>query len=75
MESFRQEVWSCCDFPEFTKLDEDIPITSKQYYSLKRAWLGKPVKTRDPRVTDDLLRTWGMTSWKQYVLDRYLTNY
>ena len=69
----QEEVWTAHDFP--TGIDNEFAITNAQYQSLKQNWIGTPVKPRDPRVTDKLLRPWGMNSWKQYVLDRYLTNY
>lgn len=72
--SFIQEdIWTAHDFP--AEKEKDVAITPAQYQSLKHSWIGTPVKPRDPRVTDQLLRSWGMHSWKQYVLDRYLTNY
>ena len=69
----REDVWTAHDFP--SEIAKDIPITYAQYQSLKKSWIGTPVTARDSRVTDKLLRSWGMRSWKQYVLDRYLTNY
>ncbi|DBA74897.1 TPA: hypothetical protein ACH3X2_009229 [Trebouxia sp. C0005] len=69
----REDVWTAHDFP--TEIDKDLAITHTQYQSLKQNWIGTPVKPRDPRVTDKVLRSWGMRSWKQHVLDRYLTNY
>ena len=71
--TFEEEIWTAGDFPE--ELVKDFAITHKQYQTLKLNWIGTPVKPRDPRATDKLLRSWGMRSWKQYVLDRYLTNY
>lgn len=73
MASDQQDVWTAADFPP--DLYKEFPITSELYRSLQQRWTGTPVKPRDPRVTDQILRDWGMTSWKQYVLDRYLTNY
>ena len=69
----REDIWTADDFP--TEIDKDFAITHAQYQSLKQNWIGTAVKPRDPRVTDKVLRSWGMRSWKQYVLDRYLTNY
>ncbi|DBA90352.1 TPA: hypothetical protein ACH3X1_003634 [Trebouxia sp. C0004] len=69
----REDIWTADDFP--TEIDTDFAVTHAQYQSLKHNWLGSAVKPRDPRVTDKVLRSWGMRSWKQYVLDRYLTNY
>lgn len=71
--SLQGTIWTPCDFP--AQLDQDLPITYGGYQSLKQHLLGKRVKTRDARVTDALLKSWGMTSWKQYVLDQYLSTY
>jgi hypothetical protein len=65
--SFTQEgVWTAQDFP--TEVDEQYPITQVQYQALKLHWIGTPVISRDPRVTDQLLKSWGVRSWKEYVL-------
>lgn len=69
----REDIWTADDFP--TEINKDFVITQAQYQSLKQNWIGTAVKPRDPRVTDEVLRSWRMRSWKQYVLDRYLTNY
>lgn len=69
----QEEVWTAHDFR--TEIIQDFAVTHAQYLSLKQNWIGTPVKPRDPHVTDKLLRSWGMSPWKQYVLDRYLTNY
>ena len=69
----REDVWTADDFP--AEIYSEFAITHEQYQSLKQNWVGTAVKPRDPRVSDQLLRSWGMRSWKQYVLDRYLTNY
>jgi len=61
------------------EVDEQYPITHLQYEDLKLHlklhWVGIPVGSRDPRVTDQLLESWGLHSWKEYVLDQYLNNY
>ena len=69
----KEDVWTAYDFP--AELDQDLAITHTQYQSLKQNWIGTAVKLRDPRVTDKLLKSLGMRSWQQYVLDRYLTKY
>ena len=69
----RKDVWTAYDFP--TEIHNDFAITHQQYQSLKQHWMGTAVKPRDPHMTDELLKSWGMRSWKHYVLDRYLTNY
>ncbi|KAL0024203.1 hypothetical protein WJX77_007681 [Trebouxia sp. C0004] len=69
----REDVWTVHDFP--AEIDKDFPISPAAYQALKKHWIGTPVKPRDPRVTEKLLRSWGMRSWKQYVLDQYLSNY
>ncbi len=69
----REDVWTVHDFP--AKVDKDFPISPAAYQALKKHWIGTPVKPRDPRVTEKLLRSWGMRFWKQYVLDQYLSNY
>lgn len=71
----REDIWTWSDFPIYTALDKDFVITLVQYEALKASMLGTKVKTRDQRVTDEILQSWGMTCWKEYVLDRILTNY
>lgn len=72
--SFVQEgVWAAHDFP--AEVDQSYPINQKEYQALKQRWIGTPVEARDPCVTDKLLRSWGLRSWKQYVLDQHLSNF
>ena len=78
MQADSQEgVWTAQDFP--AEVDEQYPITQLQYEDLKLHlklhWVGITVGSRDPRVTDQLLKSWGLRSWKEYVLDQYLSNY
>ncbi len=74
MQADSQEgVWTAQDLP--AEVDEQYPITQVQYEEFKLRWVGTPVVPRDPRVTDQLLKSWGLSSWKEYVLDQYLSNY
>ena len=68
-----EDIWIESDFPDLCQ--GEYPITPAQYHSLKQRWLGQKVKPRDPRVTDAVLLSWGMKSWKEYVLDKYLGNF
>lgn len=69
----QEGVWTAHDFP--AEVDKQYPITQAQYQALKLHWLGTPVAARDPRVSDQLPKSWGMHSWKEYVLDQYLSKY
>ena len=72
--SFIQEgAWTAHDFP--SEVHQDYPINQQEYQALKQRWIGTPVEPRDPHVTHKLLRSWGLRSWKQYVLDQYLSNF
>lgn len=69
----REDVWTAQDFP--AKIDQDFPITYIQYQSLKQRLIGSRVGPRDPRITDELLKSWKIRSWKQYVLEEHLGNF
>ena len=69
----QEGVWKAQDFP--AKVDEQYPITQVQYEEFKPALDWDPVASRDPRVTDQLLKSWGLRSWKEYVPDQFSSNY
>ena len=71
--SIAEDVWTASDFP--AEIDQDFPITYAQYQSLKKRLIGKQVQPRDTCITDDLLKSWGLRSWKQYVLEEHLGNF
>ena len=47
------------------EMDKHYSNTQAQNQALKLHWIGTPVASRDPRVSDQLLKPWRVRSWKE----------